>query len=185
VSAPARPTPRMTAAEFLDWAAGQESRYELVRGRPVSISPETIGHVRTKGAVMRAFDDAVGATELPFTVLTSGMGVVTEPDTVRDPDCSIIPNDKLDLEAVTLDDPIVLIEVSWSGMSGGECSKLVEYFSLPSVHHYLTVQPEQAVVVHHRRKEDGDIRTRIVGSGDIVLTPPGISVPVARLLGAA
>jgi Uma2 family endonuclease len=184
VNAPARP-PRTTVPEFLDWAAGQEGRYELVCGRPVSISPETIGHVRTKGAVMFAFDDAVSAAELPFTVLTSGMGVVTEQDTVRDPDCSIIPNDSLDLEAVTLDHPIVLVEVSWSGMASGECSKLVEYFSLPSVHHYLTVHPERAVVVHHRREEDGDIRTRIVGTGDIDLTPPGISVPVARLLGAA
>ena len=62
-------------------------------------------------------------------------------------------------------------------------TKLVEYFSVPSIRHYLIVFSEKRVVVHHQRKEGGDIVTRIAHEGEVVLTPPGMMVPIAALLG--
>jgi hypothetical protein len=58
----------------------------------------------------------------------------------------------------------------------------VEYFSVPSIQHYLIVNPAKKVVVHHGRGRGGDISTRISSSGEISLTPPGMTVPVAELL---
>jgi Uma2 family endonuclease len=58
----------------------------------------------------------------------------------------------------------------------------VEYFSVPSIQHYLIVNPVKKVVVHHARGQGGDIVTRIASSGEISLIPPGITVPVAELL---
>jgi len=38
------------------------------------------------------------------------------------------------------------------------------------------------VVIHHARDEGGQIATRIAKSGDIDLSPPGMTIPVAALL---
>jgi hypothetical protein len=47
------------------------------------------------------------------------------------------------------------------------------------------VIPEKRVVVHHHRDPQGEIATRIAREGEIVLSPPGMSVAVAALLGPA
>jgi len=60
--------------------------------------------------------------------------------------------------------------------------KLVEYFSVPSIRHYLIVNPSKKVVVHHDRDDGGEISTRILKTGDLDLTPPGFTVPVRELL---
>src|SRR5262249_34332032 len=61
--------------------------------------------------------------------------------------------------------------------------KLVEYFSVPTVQHYLIVNPIKKVVVHHARGRGvGDVATHIASSGEIDLTPPGITLPIAELL---
>ena len=69
-----------------------------------------------------------------------------------------------------------------SSERGDTDEKLVEYFSVPSIHHYLIVNPVKKVVIHHARRRDGDISTRIASSGEIDLTPPGMTVPVSELL---
>lgn len=46
----------------------------------------------------------------------------------------------------------------------------------------MTVNPTRDVVIHHLRDEAGEIHTRIVGSGDIELSPPGLTVPVVDIL---
>lgn len=60
--------------------------------------------------------------------------------------------------------------------------KLVEYFSVPSIQHYLIVNPTKKVVVHHARGQDGKHLTLIASSGEINLAPPGITIPVTELL---
>ncbi len=60
-------------------------------------------------------------------------------------------------------------------------AKLTGYFRLPSVHHYLIVDPGKPPVIHHQRQGDGTILTRLVGEGAIRLDPPGLSIDVAPL----
>jgi len=51
--------------------------------------------------------------------------------------------------------PVILVEVaSPSTRDFDDTVKLTGYFSLPSVHHYLIVDPEGPPVIHHRRQAD-------------------------------
>jgi hypothetical protein len=57
-----------------------------------------------------------------------------------------------------------------------------EYFSVPSIRHYLIVDAIAKTVTHHERVESGAVAKRVVLSGSIELKPPGMTVPVAELL---
>jgi Uma2 family endonuclease len=78
---------------------------------------------------------------------------------------------------------VVVEVVSPSSERDDTGAKLVEYFSVESVQHYLIVNHEKRVVIHHER--DGqEIRTRIAGedAGELRLDPPGVTVSAAALL---
>jgi Uma2 family endonuclease len=77
---------------------------------------------------------------------------------------------------------IVVEVVSPSSERDDTEAKLVDYFSVASIRHYLIVFSEKRVVVHHRRNE-GEIATRIAHDGNIALDPPGLTVAVSALLG--
>lgn len=55
-------------------------------------------------------------------------------------------------------------------------------FQLPSVHHYLIVDPEDQPAIHRQRDTNGKIATSMVPSGRILLDPPDIAVDVAAFL---
>jgi Uma2 family endonuclease len=79
-------------------------------------------------------------------------------------------------DTVKLTDPVIVVElVSPSSRTRDHQDKLIDYFRLESVRHYLIVRPEDLVVVHHRRNDDGTILTRIVRDGDLQLDPPGLT----------
>lgn len=177
---------RMTVSEFLDWGSRQPSdRWELVSGKAFAMSPERNRHVAVKGAAYRALYAAVRNAGLDCTVLVDGTTIVIDDETARRPDVSIQCGSSPDAEAMTLDAPTILVEVtSPSSIRTDTSHKFVEYFSLASVHHYLIIDPDKAVVVHHGRSSDGEIHSRILHGGDLELTPPGLSVSVSALLGS-
>jgi len=174
----------MTVTEFLDWAAAQpRGRYELVQGEVLAMAPERARHALVKGEAFLALKTAVKRSALPCTVFPDGMTVVIDDSHAREPDvavqCGVVPN----LDSAVLEAPLIVVEItSPSSERDDTAEKLVEYFSVPSIRHYLIVNPIKKVVIHHARAEGGNISTRIVSSGVIDLTPPGMSVPVADLL---
>jgi Uma2 family endonuclease len=175
----------MRVAEFLDWAVTQaRGRYELVEGAPVAMSPERNLHLVVKGAAFRALGDAVAAAGLDCTVLPDGATVVIDDQTAREPDAAVQCGSPPDPDALIIDSPIIVVEVtSPTSVRTDEDDKLVEYFSIPTIEHYLVIHPKQRAVVHHSRQGSGEIRTRILREGAIDLTPPGLSVRVEALLG--
>jgi Uma2 family endonuclease len=62
--------------------------------------------------------------------------------------------------------------------------KLAGYFRLPSIAHYLIVDLNQSVVIHHARSVGDTILTRIVTEGRIALDPPGLELAVGDIFGA-
>jgi Uma2 family endonuclease len=78
---------------------------------------------------------------------------------------------------------IVVEIVSQSSEQHDFGAKLIEYFSVPSIRHYLVVVPKKRAVVHYMRNDEGGLSTYIGRNGDIVLNPPGMTVPVAGLIG--
>lgn len=59
--------------------------------------------------------------------------------------------------------------------------KLAGYLSLPSVAHYLILDPESRTVIHHKRGQGAVIETRIVAGGLLSLDLPDLELPVAEL----
>src|SRR5262245_332062 len=180
----ALPKTRMNVGEFLTWARAQpRGRYELVRGEVVAMAPERAKHNLVKLAVARALGDAVAKARLSCTVFTDGMAVVIDDQHSREPDASVQCGVSTDLDSMVLEAPLIVVEItSPSSERDDTGDKLVEYFSVPSIQHYLIVNLEKGVVIHHARGEAGDIATRILSDGDVMLDPPGMAIAVKPLL---
>ena len=111
------------------------------------------------------------------------MTVVIDNEHSREPDAAVQCGVSTDLDSMILEAPLIVVEVtSPSSERDDTGDKLVEYFSVSSIRHYLIVNPAKQVVVHHARDEVGEISTRIMSAGQLDLTPPGMTVPVRELL---
>ena len=175
--------PKMTVNEFLDWAESQADDHELIYGRVHAMSPERLRHVELKGEAYIALRAAIGTAGVPCRAYIDGAMVRIDRSTAFRPDVMVRCGEPLHGDAVEIPDPVIVVEVaspSTRHNDGGV--KFSGYFSLPSVQHYLQVDPDKRVVIHHRR--DGDeIRSRILGSGSLRLHPPGLDLAVDDLLG--
>jgi Uma2 family endonuclease len=175
---------RMTVAEFLEWAERQpEGDFELVDGVVVAMARERALHNLAKMAAFRALQDAVGAAGAPCTVYTDGMTVEIDNHTARGPDALVQCGRPIDLDSMIADNPLIVVEVvSPTSERRDTDAKLVEYFSVLSIRHYLIFFPHKGVVVHHAKDAKGKVTTNFVHSGSIALEPPGISVSVDATL---
>jgi Uma2 family endonuclease len=185
MSAITLPKKRMNVSEFLAWAEAQpQSRYELVGGEIIAMAPERVRHNLVKASAFRALDNAVRAAKAPCTVFTDGIGVAINDETVREPDASVQCGVEANLDAMIIEAPLIVVEVSSPSSERDDSgTKLVDYFSVPSIRHYLVILPEKRAVVHHQKNEGATISTRIAYEGEITLVPPGITISVAALLG--
>jgi Uma2 family endonuclease len=87
---------------------------------------------------------------------------------------------------IEIPNPIIIVEVlSPSTQRVDVTLKLAGYFRLPSVAHYLIVDPTQPVIVHHARGTGDAIVTRIITEGSIALDPPGLTLALSDIYEAA
>jgi Uma2 family endonuclease len=174
--------PRMTVDEFLAWTTTQPGRYELHRGEVYVMSPENAGHADIKAAAYMALLGGVRARRLPCHVLPDGMTVRIDETTAYEPDALVYCGEKVLRTAVEVPSPIILIEVlSPSTRSVDLSVKLAAYFRLPSLAHYLIIDPAQPLILHHSRGSGDTILTRVVTEGSIALDPPGLELVVADI----
>jgi Uma2 family endonuclease len=178
----ALPQKRMTVDEYLAWAEGRPGRYELFRGEVVAMTPERARHAEMKFAVQTAFTNAIRARRLPCHVLPDGMTVRIDNTTAYEPDAQVYCGPRLSPMALEVPNPVILVEVLSTSTRRIDLNhKLAGYFRVPSVEHYLVIDPEKPLVVHHARESDGSIRTRIVTEGSITLDPRGIELALAEI----
>jgi Uma2 family endonuclease len=182
--------PRMSAEEFIAWSMDQPSgRYELVDGEVVEMAAERVGHAMAKVAVLIALHAAVRARGLDCQVFGDGMAVQVADRAVYEPDAQVRYGPPLPRDAVLVPDPLIVVEVlSPSTRAVDTGKKLKGYFALPSVRHYLVLDPEDRTVIHHRREGAG-IATRVLvaeegGGPELLLDPPGLAVPCGALFEA-
>ena len=150
----------MNVNEYLAWAREHPGRYELSDGEVVAMSPEGAGHAAVKFAVQTALLAGIRARGLACHMLPDGMTVRIDETTAYEPDALIYCGTKLAPSAIEVPAPIVVVEVlSPSTRRLDTSDKLAGYFRLPSVAHYLIVDPDKPLVLHHAR-----------GSGDTILT---------------
>jgi Uma2 family endonuclease len=176
---------KMSADEFLIWAEAQEGRWELHDGALVAMSPEREAHFATKGEVFHALRQAVDRAHARCRVYPDGATVRVSARTVFEPDALVYCGPRLPPDVVEVPNPIVIVEVlSPSTAARDHGFKLTGYFSLPSVIHYLILDPERRVVIHHKRGQGEIIETRILTEGLLRLDPPGLEAPVTEMFAA-
>jgi Uma2 family endonuclease len=171
--------PRMTADEFIAWAMEQPEgdRYELDDGEIVAMSPQRSGHALTAFRAARRLADAIERADLPCTVYGDGMAVAIDAKAIYQPDAMLRCGPALADDAVSVDDPLVVVEVlSRSSRSLDTQIKLAGYFRIAMLRHYLIVAYDSKIIIHHHRDDSGTIMTRIIHDGAVRLDPPGIEL---------
>lgn len=174
----------LTVDEFLIWAQGQPGRYELEAGEVVAMAPERIRHAEVKAAVWSALRDAIRAGGLPCRALPDGVTVRLSDQTAYEPDALVYCGPRLPPDAIEASDPVIVVEVvSPSSGANDTGARLAGYFTVPSLRHYLIVDPVRVLVIHHARADAARIDTRILRPGETLrLDPPGLVLDVAEML---
>ena len=175
---------RMTSDEFIDWSIGRPDgrRYELMDGEVFEMASERWYHALVKGRVFRELARAMDEAGLSGDVIPDGMAVQVSADTVYEPDAALRIGPALDRMATRYSDPLLVVEVlspSTHHLDSG--LKLADYFTLPSLQHYLIVRLDTPMVIHHERSADGGIRSSIARAGMLRLASPGIELRVESL----
>jgi Uma2 family endonuclease len=176
--------PRFDSGQaYLAWALAQDRRTELWDGQVVLMAAERVRHNRVKGGVYAALQAAIRDAALPCEVFTDGISVEVGPRTVYEPDALVQCGPRLAGDALVAPSPIIIVEVTSPSNDRREMTaKFRDYFSLPSVQHYLVFYHDKPLLLHHRMDTDGTVHTAFITGGQLVLDPPGIALDVEPLL---
>jgi Uma2 family endonuclease len=174
----------MTVDEYLAWSEAQpeQLRSELINGQVVAMAPERAAHNRVKIAVLIGLREAVEAARAPCEVMMDGMTVRIDEHTAYVPDAVVYCGEKIASNAMVVPNPMVVVEVLSPTTAHSDTSaKLIGYFRLPSVAHYLIIDPEARTVTHYARGSTANL----MSTGRLRLDPPGLDLSVEDLLGPA
>jgi Uma2 family endonuclease len=183
---PALAQKQLTVGDFIAWslARPEQVRADLIDGVIYARAAERIFHLRVKHKAAMALDAALSKAKLPCHVLPDGVTVRISEMTAFEPDALVYCGPELPGDAIEVPNPVIVVEVlSPESEKRDMRDKLDGYFRVPSIEHYLILDPEERLVIHHTRGQ-GDVRgTRIVHEGELRLDPPGIIVDVAEFFG--
>jgi Uma2 family endonuclease len=172
----------MTTDEFLAWAERQGEQWELLDGVPVAMSPERVIHGEVKYRIARALDDAIAKSGIPCRFVLDSAAVRIDARSLYQPDALVYCGKPVPGDAIEIPNPVVVFEVlSPSNAATDLRDKLQGYFRVPSVQHYVIVDPDKRLVLHHARTHGNAVVTRIVSEGELRLDPPGVAIAVASL----
>jgi Uma2 family endonuclease len=176
----------VTVDEYLVWAEGRPGRYELYEGIVYAMTSERAVHAEIKLAIHMAFVAGVRARRLPCHVMPDGMTVRINDVTAHEPDGLVYCGPKMPPSSLLVPNPVIVFEVlSPSSQQIDASRKLAGYFRVPSIAHYLIVDPDQPLIIHHARQKDDSILTTVVRDGAITLDPPGLDLALADVYGTA
>jgi Uma2 family endonuclease len=169
--------------EYREWAEQQPvGRFERIDGVVVAMAPERAAHADRKALVWLALRQAIASGGQQCHAYPDGMTVEVD-DSDFEPDAVVHCGEPLPGDAIAVPEPLIVVEVLSPSTRGGDLThKLVGYFRVPSVQHYLVFWADRSQVLHHKRQDHGQgIETRVVTSGDIALYPPGITISLAEI----
>jgi Uma2 family endonuclease len=177
------PDDTISREAYRRWCEAQpRGRFERVEGRIVAMAPERGAHLRIKGEVYTALRRAVAAAGANCQALPDGATVETG-DSDYEPDATVNCGDPMADDAIAAPNPVIVVEVLSPGTASTDTGrKLIGYFRVKSIVHYLIVHPLKRTIIHHRRNGAG-IDTRIVANGPIEMDPPGIVITVEEIFG--
>jgi len=175
---------QMTVNEFLRWAKQQPEQWELLDGIPTAMSPERVIHGDTKYRAARTFDGA--HARVPCRFVLDSAAVRIDARNSYQPDVLIYCGEPVAGDAVEVPNPVIVVEILSPGNAMTDLrDKLQGYFRVASIQHYLIIDPDKRIVIHHSRAQGGVLGTQIVSGGAMTLNPPGLTVSVADFFGPA
>jgi Uma2 family endonuclease len=175
----------LTVDEFLASADEREGKWELRDGVAVCMAPERLGHGLTKLAAVNALAAAIRRAGVNAEAVPNGVGVRIPARSMYAPDALVYCGPRLPPDTLEIPDPVIVVEVLSPSKAGyDQNDKIAGYFSLPSVMHYLILNPATRRGVHHKRGQGDLIETRLLREGALRLDPPDIEVEVGELFGA-
>ncbi|MFC7737670.1 Uma2 family endonuclease [Roseomonas sp. GCM10028921] len=93
-----------------------------------------------------------------------------------EPDAILRCGDPLPADATAIPDPLVVVEIPLLSTARSDLHrKLVDYFRLPTVQHYLVFAPDRPEVIHYRRSDIGPVHG-VHTTGPLRLDPPGLTI---------
>jgi len=171
--------PLMTVDEFLALAEGRDGRWELQDGELVAMAPERVAHLETKAEALIALRSAIRRANAPCHAVPDGATVRIAARTAFEPDALVYCGARLPPDSIEIPEPLIVVEVLSEGTAARDHGvKLAGYFSLISVAHYLILDPDNRMAIHHKRGPGDLIETRILKDGLLRLDPPGLEIPV-------
>jgi Uma2 family endonuclease len=174
---------RLSREAYHEWAASQSrGRYERHDGYVVAMAPERLSHVWRKATVWSVLDRAVAANGLPCQVYPDGVTIEIG-DSDYEPDVTLRCGAALDGDRVDILDPLVVVAVLSPATRHIDLGKkLVEYFKVATLRHYLMFDAILPQAIHHQRSAEGEgISTQIISGGDIRLDPPGLTITIEEI----
>ena len=146
-------------------------RYELQEGEVVTSSPENFRHATVKDNVVFTFRLALTGIDTDFVARSAGPTIRIDDRTAFEPD-ALIALPPSDGGALSLDHAVVVVEVASPSTGRRDRTiKLDQYFRVPSIAHYLRIEPETRTVIHHARACAGGIEIRETEDGTPLARP--------------
>jgi Uma2 family endonuclease len=188
----ALPKHKLTADEFLAWVEdlpSEAGKFELwdgevvVRHGPGFEEGELAQHWDGKGAMFVALREAIARAGLPCFAAVDGPMVRLSPNRMARPDVLVYCGPRVARRTREVPNPVILVEVlSPSTEKRDHGVKLRGYFTLSSLFHYLIIDPDRALVIHHMRGPRDAVSTEIVTGPRLQLDPPGLDVCLTEAL---
>ncbi|MGH6815140.1 MAG: Uma2 family endonuclease [Hyphomicrobiaceae bacterium] len=191
----ALPKRKMTVDEFLAWSETlpkEAGKYELWDGEVVvkhgpvgQQQAERSQHWETKGAMFAALREAIKRAALPCFAAVDGASVRMPGDRLAEPDVLVYCGQRVPRGVLEVPNPVIVVEVLSPGTKDFDRgTKLQGYFTLPSLYHYLIVDPDRPLIIHHKRGSGDALETRFVQGPMLGLDPPGLEVDLTEILSA-
>lgn len=145
---------RISADQFLEWASGQEQRFELVDGFVVRMmAGAKQGHNVIVTNIVSSVAPQAKVGKCRTT--SSNTAVQTRASTVRYPDV-VVDCGPEDPDATVAEDPTLVVEVSSPGTSLVDATdRLDEYQGHPAIRMIMFVEPSVVSVKLYRRDGGG------------------------------
>jgi Uma2 family endonuclease len=173
--------PRMTRAEFFDWAGSREGRYEFDGFEPVAM----VGATRDHGRISRNICSTLQARLRggPCEVLGLDAGLATIGDAVRYPDALVSCTRGPGADRVIPGVVVVFEVLSPTSGRTDRIVKLREYRAVSSIRRYVIVEYAGIGLMSlERTNGEDDWTATALASGDILRMPEiHVEAPVAEL----
>ena len=175
----------LTVDEFLAWGLTQPKeagKFELLNGVVIVQQSQKWRHSHVKLEVTIALREAIARAGVAYFAAPEGPSVRVNAHKCFEPDALVAALPVPDGDSLEIANPIIVVEVlSPSTAQIDTTTKLQGYFEVPSIQHYLIVDPDGRTITHHKRANGDVLETRIVAEGALTLTPPGVEIDVKAL----